>query len=452
MMAWHTLFAVLIAQTLSGKSAFTPPARTEFQRTQRGPVLSQWPSRSTVRRNLAVPLFGWPQPDKVQKWYNLLARPELLSRSLLQTFKVPKLADAVKERYVERQTLEAAVREHINVSVPRKYMIVVGPRGAGKTSLIRRVLLSREKVVYVQLTSSSQKIADVFRAKFGLSKDVEVDLKKIFLPFEKSAGADKPVVVVEIDSQVDAGSVTTQSQELKSVVSDEQLAHGILVLSDANAAFKLNLDEQRQRFLWVGDLRETETNAFLDKFDVLSTRGEAHDGPNSMVRRRLIDEIGTNAAFIVNVATAAQKNAAEVLAQIGNCSDLERLEAKSNAERAAVEDYCQRELFEATEVVKRSTTIIPTTQLIMRKLLASGDGTILPSEISDVSLGNLMTRLKNEKLRAVTYNSEAKRLTWYSKAHETAARASFEEEDRRRRARQWFGLRRFFMKKKFALK
>jgi len=235
------------------------------------------------------------------------------------------------------------------------------------------------------------------------------------------------------------------------------------VLSDANAAFKLNTDEERQQFLWVGDLSETETNAFLDKFDVLSTRGEAHDGPNSMVRRRLIDEIGTNAAFIVNVATAAQRNAAEILAQIGKCSDLERLEAKSNAERAVVEDYCQRELFKATEVVKRSTTIIPTTQLIMRKLLASGDGTILPSEISDVSLGNLMTRLKNEKLRAVTYNSEAKRLTWYSKAHETAARAYFEEEDRRRRAeeeeeehsrraRQWFGLRRFFMKKKFALK
>ena len=235
------------------------------------------------------------------------------------------------------------------------------------------------------------------------------------------------------------------------------------MLSDANAAFKLNTDEERQQFLWVGDLSETETNAFLDKFDVLSTRGEAHDGPNSMVRRRLIDEIGTNAAFIVNVATAAQRNAAEILAQIGKCSDLERLEAKSNAERAVVEDYCQRELFKATEVVKRSTTIIPTTQLIMRKLLASGDGTILPSEISDVSLGNLMTRLKNEKLRAVTYNSEAKRLTWYSKAHETAARASFEEEDRRRRAeeeeeehsrraRQWFGLRRFFMKKKFALK
>mmetsp|Transcript_2129 Transcript_2129/g.7199 ORF Transcript_2129/g.7199 Transcript_2129/m.7199 type:complete len:95 (-) Transcript_2129:289-573(-) len=43
-----------------------------------------------------------------------------------------------------------------------------------------------------------------------------------------------------------------------------------------------------------------------------------------------------------------------------------------------------------------------------------------------------MATLKDEKLRPISYSSETERLVWYSKAHETAARAYF-------RKRRWFG-------------
>ena len=95
-----------------------------------------------------------------------------------------------------------------------------------------------------------------------------------------------------------------------------------------------------------------------------------------------------------------------------------------------------------------------------------------------------MEELESKNRRAIAYNSETKRFVWYSKAHETAARAYFEEERRStnvlglrvspscatstgstkdqlkeeeerrkleeelsRRKQKWFGLRRFFMEK-----
>ena len=128
------------------------------------------------------------------------------------------------------------------------YLVIVGPRGGGKTTVVQKTLMDRGNVVDVQLTSQVQMI------QACLSSEKPFRFKDTIEAFDKGLHVvDKPVLVVEIDSNASAEGVRMQSHELMVLCTDAKLAHDILILRDVNATLKLNTDPGRQEFLWIDD-------------------------------------------------------------------------------------------------------------------------------------------------------------------------------------------------------
>jgi hypothetical protein len=72
------------------------------------------------------------------------------------------------------------------------------------------------------------------------------------------------------------------------IASDAEAACVIMILSDANAAFSLPVDEARQEILWVDDFTDNEANEFLDNAHFLLK--------NTQKRNQIFEQIGTRPA------------------------------------------------------------------------------------------------------------------------------------------------------------
>jgi hypothetical protein len=355
----------------------------------------------------------------------LLATPANQSRLLMENFRVKPLHAEVISKYSPREKLEETLRDHLRKEQPDRFLVFVGPHGAGKTSLVRKVLRDRGKVVYVELTSSTKTIVDKIREGLFVANTTKFELDGVFEPFRDAKGEDKPVVVIELDSEVSAGLVETQSAEAKKLV-DGRYCHVVLVLSDANAAFKLN-SGGREDFLWVGDFTPAEANFFLDKCQVLLTDDETPDGPSSTLRQRIFDEVGANPLALNMAANDARRAAWKSLKLVAPAASVEeRLAAWRSGERKFFEEFIEEQKTRAYRGVVLSMSRIPETKAIMRALLDSPSSAVNPADVNATGQ-EVMEKLKEKRLRAVTYNSQTDHFEFYSKAYAWAARACFEE-------------------------
>jgi hypothetical protein len=314
-------------------------------------------------------------------------------------------------------------------------MVLVGPRGGGKTTAIKRFLTGRSKVVYLQLSPEFPTITAALKHKLGIVQASEMTSEEILGPLSELRGDEKPVLVVEVDSEAEKDAVAAQSQMLKVLAVDLQLIHAIIVLSDANAAFKLKQDENRQTFVWVGDFTAGEMDTFLDKRGVLPTDEEAVDGPNSKLRRRILDEIGANPQMLKKMARAATA----AVAALQNADEaLSSPEARRAAEHGAIEAFIEKrnELAKAeVNNLLTQSTDKDTPRRLMR-LLLGGD---FPGGVSqydgDFSAKKLGEEVKEKFHRALCFNSETNLCQFFSPMHERAARDWFEEENEKERKR-----------------
>jgi hypothetical protein len=126
--------------------------------------------------------------QEVAAWYN---DPKTRGRMLLQRCTVPNIAAAHKEVLVERKELEDLIAAHVRKAVSEEYLVVAGPRGSGKTTLVKKMLLGREKVVYVSLSSEVQTIQAVLRGKLGIPSGEPLDLEHCFEAFEGLTGLER---------------------------------------------------------------------------------------------------------------------------------------------------------------------------------------------------------------------------------------------------------------------
>jgi hypothetical protein len=326
-------------------------------------------------------------------------------------------------------------------------MVLVGPRGGGKTTAIKRFLTGRSKVVYLQLSPEFPTITAALKHKLGIVQASEMTSEEILGPLSELRGDEKPVLVVEVDSEAEKDAVAAQSQMLKVLAVDLQLIHAIIVLSDANAAFKLKQDENRQTFVWVGDFTAGEMDTFLDKRGVLPTDEEAVDGPNSKLRRRILDEIGANPQMLKKMACAAT----DAVAALQNVDEaLSSSEARRAAEHGAIEAFIKESNVLAEAEVNNlltQSTYKDTPMRLMRLLLGDFPGGVSQRK-GDFSADDLGEAVKRKYHRALCFNSETNLCQFFSPAHERTARDWFEEEDekeRKRLKRRWLGMGRFFV-------
>ena len=79
----------------------------------------------------------------------------------------------------------------------------------------------------------------------------------------------RPTIIAELTRNPGSFTYGEQVTLMKDLSADRGLANVILVLSDADAAFAMPKDDDRQTPIWVDDFTEDEAHAYLDKLEYL---------------------------------------------------------------------------------------------------------------------------------------------------------------------------------------
>lgn len=217
------------------------------------------------------------------------------------------------DNYVERKQTEAELK--VVVGQPSsKYTAVIGPRGSGKSSVVRRVLEGVAGCVRVQLHTANQAdnvfslILKAAGAPQAFCNDFTgVDQMKPVLAAcaermakEKHQQQRVPTIVIEVGRGIDNRTITSIARDAKDLTELGNVSV-ILVLSEASAAFALPQDPARQNFVWVEDFTRDEADILLDKHKVLV--GDV------VSRQQLYEELGTRPADLIAAIEGKEREA-----------------------------------------------------------------------------------------------------------------------------------------------
>ena len=180
--------------------------------------------------------------------------------------------------FVPRPEFAESVR--ISTRKPKSaYLVVEGPRGCGKTLGVVHALTNDTGVVCVEMSNTKDACATISEA-LGVPRDFTLTENQLRNVLNKTrtmrmgrnpASAQwRPTIIAELTRN--PGTCTyngTQVTLMKELSADRGLANVILVLSDADAAFAMPKDDDRQYPIWVDDFTEDEAHAYLDKLEYL---------------------------------------------------------------------------------------------------------------------------------------------------------------------------------------
>ncbi|KAJ1419358.1 hypothetical protein B484DRAFT_136964 [Ochromonadaceae sp. CCMP2298] len=92
---------------------------------------------------------------------------EKQAKSVMDKCAVFELDAGVIDEYVNRPALQQRLRKHLSSVRIGRYLVVVGPRGGGKSTVVSMEVGSR-RVVYVQLSAQEPSINDFLRNALGI--------------------------------------------------------------------------------------------------------------------------------------------------------------------------------------------------------------------------------------------------------------------------------------------
>jgi hypothetical protein len=231
----------------------------------------------------AIASFVLPWRSIVEKAESERTRLEV--EAILAARAPPSEADEL-HAYVKRVDLEKKLESFLREprTTAGSYMVVVGPRGAGKSTLVSHVLSEMgEGVLVVSIKDKTTDVeALVLRVALDQYKPLRKSVHATSTPLKDGglaerlkAAADagckkrgekgwRPTLVLEIAQSGDKDLIKNACNLLKLITHDKALCHGILVLSSSFAVAELPEDEDRQRFLRVGAFSRDEASAHLD--------------------------------------------------------------------------------------------------------------------------------------------------------------------------------------------
>jgi hypothetical protein len=195
----------------------------------------------------------------------------------------PSAADKLHV-YVERAELERTLESFVlePITAGGSYMVVVGPRGSGKSTLVSHVLSKMGEGVIVVPIDASTTVSDLKahilqealiqykpRSRSFYATSTPLEGKHLAERLKAAASARgeegwRPTLVLEITESGDSALVRSACTLLKGLTHDQPLCHGLIVLSSSFAVAELPDDGGRQRFLRVGAFSHGEASAHLD--------------------------------------------------------------------------------------------------------------------------------------------------------------------------------------------
>jgi hypothetical protein len=184
--------------------------------------------------------------------------------------------------------MEEDLKEYIG-TVDDAYLVLVGPRGCGKSVGIVAAAEGMEGVIVVTLTESSVAVSALVMAQ--VCPDYPVDhamsarklgdlFRAAILEVKRRSNGVKvwaPTVVVEVEQGVMDSVVLGVAKSMKHLGSDTQTCRAVMVLSDAHGAFALPTDDTRVKIIWVEDFSPQEAHKLLDELNFLPVGSTSWD-------------------------------------------------------------------------------------------------------------------------------------------------------------------------------
>lgn len=228
------------------------------------------------------------------KWFSRFSEPRINVNAIVRNHIPAHLAPT---KFVNR-TLVGTFLQRWFDNNEENTLIVYGPRGGGKTTLVHNALAKQTGVIDVAVSASRSSIACAVVARLQLThngeplpcQDDDLDrLKQLFDEASAMLGGVRPVIVVDVRAESETAEAVAHSvvRQAKQFVVDKQMARCILIFSDATLVFALNEDTARRALLFVDSFTVDEANQFVDQYQLPS---------NASFREELFKQIGTRPA------------------------------------------------------------------------------------------------------------------------------------------------------------
>lgn len=267
--------------------------------------------------SLAVTIFGIIYGD-LKSWVfpppRVITCSELIvSRNFISALDV--------DVYISQPVLEEELSAFIGIR-GKEYIVVNGPKGAGKSTLVNNAILQQPfGVISLSLVTSASDLYNAFANDVCESKDTwgiknvgEVLRNVTEYGRRKLTSADwVPTLVVEVDRASTDASVHQIARDIKLLCVDQGVCRGIIILSNALAAFALPKDP-RVEMLWVDDFSIEQANQYFDSLGFLL--GNETSCPvsitkcaqnNTEMRQYIYDSIGTRPIDLIRLVDKTRR-------------------------------------------------------------------------------------------------------------------------------------------------
>ncbi|KAG8456922.1 hypothetical protein KFE25_010453 [Diacronema lutheri] len=367
------------------------------------------------------------------------ARTEVAS--ILASRVPPPAADKLGV-YVPRLELENELKSFVRKlsTAGGMYMVVVGARGAGKSTLVEHVLSEMDGgVLIVPLGEASSTTSDLD------ALIVQAALKKYKLPTDSPHATSEPIkggylaerleavakargepgwrptIVLDMNLSGDGPLIRAACARLKVLAHDKALCHAILLLSSSFAVAELPRDPDRQQFVRVGALSDGEARAQLESnFKALLPEHVATAAAVAAVKERVLP-----------LTTRPSRLSAVVEAVLGS-KDEEEFAARAEAWASGFEAAARKEVAASLNPVlsifirddegdfkDRACR----TRDLMRALLDAGRPIELPSAGYNVPAELFASKIRESNAAKATFDVDlvANTVDFASSAHRKAA-------------------------------
>ena len=191
-------------------------------------------------------------------------------RRVKSGIKVSQLKMHPVDGYIERNQEMKAFKEML-YDRSLKTIVVTGPRGSGKSTLVRRCLAGKAGVVRFCLNTRSDFSEEEFAENAMKTIDVSyalpgTNLLSVALRGLCKSQEELPIFVVEVDTRCTPDQLRSLLILMKQYGADEKLIRPIIVLSSSTSAFGLSITQRelRSRYFHVDDLTAEQCLEYVE--------------------------------------------------------------------------------------------------------------------------------------------------------------------------------------------